>query len=387
MQHRYSALVAALACIAAASCSSSSSHTSSPKQTSSPTSNAATTTPTTVPATPDTQVWLCKPGNAVDPCTSDLTATIVTGNGTRTKQRATVAADPKIDCFYVYPTVSLQPTMNANLHIDPAETEVAIAQASRYSQACRVFAPMYRQLTITALGGGGTRADGAIAFSDVLSAWKDYLARYNDGRGVVLIGHSQGSGMLRTLISKYIDPNPAVRDRVVSAILLGGNVLVPKGKLVGGDFQHLPACQSASQTGCVIAYSSFDMAPPANSIFARSRNAQDEVLCTNPANLAGGSGVVTPYFVSRGGLFNVAGDPTAKTPWVTYPNLYTARCVNANGADALMITDVRKAGDARPKLHDSLGPTWGLHLYDGQIALGNLVDIVRSEANAYTASH
>jgi hypothetical protein len=157
-----------------------------------------------------------------------MTMTVIGPDGTQTVQQSAPAANPKIDCFYVYPTVSQQATPNANLTIDPAERSVAIAQASRYSQVCRVFAPMYRQITIAGLNSTNT-TPGKIAFQDVLSAWKDYLARYNDGRGVVLIGHSQGSFHLRQLISKYIDANSSVRGRIVSAILLGGNVVVPSG--------------------------------------------------------------------------------------------------------------------------------------------------------------
>ena len=50
-------------------------------------------------------------------------------------------SNPPIDCFYVYPTVSPQPGILANLQIDPAETSVAEAQASRFSEDCRVYAP------------------------------------------------------------------------------------------------------------------------------------------------------------------------------------------------------------------------------------------------------
>ena len=114
--------------------------------------------------------------------------------------------NPPIDCFYVYPTVSTQPTANANLHIDPQERAVAIAQASRFSQVCRVYAPMYPQLTLSAISKGIRPQSAAIAYLGVLSAWNDYLAHYNKGRGVVLIGHSQGASLLIALIKREIDP-------------------------------------------------------------------------------------------------------------------------------------------------------------------------------------
>ena len=53
----------------------------------------------------------------------------------------------------MYPTVSTQPTANANLTMDPQETAVAVAQASRFSQVCNVYAPMYRQLTVAGIEG------------------------------------------------------------------------------------------------------------------------------------------------------------------------------------------------------------------------------------------
>ena len=365
--------------VALAGCSSGSSHTANSRP-------ATTSTVHSVPKTKDAQVWLCRPGQPGNPCLASLTTTAVGPDGTKTVRHNVPAADPKIDCFYVYPTVSQQPTPNANLTIDPAERSVAIAQASRYSQVCRVFAPMYRQLTIAGLNSTNA-APRKIAFQDVLSAWNDYLDRYNDGRGVVLIGHSQGSFHLRQLISKYIDGSSSVRSRIVSAILLGGNVIVPTGKDVGGDFKHFRACHSASEIGCVIAFSTFDHTPPPDSLFGRARTPGEQVLCTNPAALAGGSGALDPDFPTHlSGLFGIGNLAGAATPWVSYPNLFSAKCENVGGASWLQVDDIRKPGDNRPGLHDSLGPTWGLHLYDGNIALDNLTDIVRSEAAAYHAN-
>ena len=93
--------------------------------------------------------------------------------------------------------------------------------------------------------GGVSPAALDLAYGDVLSAWQDYMAHYNNGRGVVLIGHSQGTMMLIRLVTSEIDPNPSVRARLVSALLIGGNVKVAVGQDVGGDFQNVPACRSA----------------------------------------------------------------------------------------------------------------------------------------------
>ena len=382
---RWVALIV-IGCVVLAACSSSSSHATSTQPAATTTTSAAPATPTdTAAATPDTQVWLCKPDKRNDPCLGSLDSTAIGPDGTKTVAKISAATDPKIDCFYVYPTVSQQPTPNANLAIDPAEVGVAVAQAERYSQACRVYAPIYRQGTIAAIGKRSANA-GKIAFASLLSAWKDYLTRYNDGRGIVLIGHSQGSFVLEQLIAKYIEPDASLRARIVSAILLGGNVRVPAGKDVGGTFKDLGACRSASQVGCVIAYSSFDHTPPDNSLFGRAPTGE-QVLCTNPAALAGGAGPIDPYYPAQrmNSVISFTTAPGVTTAWVNYPNLFTAECENTGGASWLQINDIRKPGDTRPALTDALGPTWGLHIYDGNIALGDLVGIVQSEAAAYAS--
>jgi hypothetical protein len=350
-------------------------------------SKTATPSPTASPTAPSNTVWLCRPGLSDNPCESDLTTTVVSADGTSTTEAAAPAKDPPIDCFYVYPTVSTQQTENANLNIDPEEKAAAIAQASRFSQVCKVYAPMYRQFTLKAIPvavveGGFTPAALDLAYGDVLSAWQDYMAHYNNGRGVVLIGHSQGTMMLTPLVASEIDPNPSVRARLVSALLIGGNVEVAVGQDVGGDFQNVPACRSTDQTGCVVAYSSFNQAPPPDSLFGRvgvgpirgqQNSATLQVLCVNPASLSGGTGPLEPYFPGT----------SAPTAWVAYPGLYTAHCESSGGANWLQIDSTNIAGDQRPVVSQAGMPTWGLHLYDVSLALGNLVDLVRQEGAAY----
>ena len=208
--------------------------------------------------------WLCRPGLSDNPCSADLTSTVVPESGPTSVEHASPAANPAVDCFYVYPTVSEQSGAVANLHIDPSEMAVARIQASRFSEVCKVYAPIYPQLTLHALADPGaiTGSDLVAAYASVQTAWEDYLAHYNRGRGFILIGHSQGASMLIKLLQKQVDNNPAVRSHLVSAIILGGNVTVPVGGTVGGSFQHIPACTTSTQTGCVIAYSSFDADAP-----------------------------------------------------------------------------------------------------------------------------
>src|SRR3954452_7447669 len=243
--------------------------------------------------------WLCKPGQEPNPCKRGLKTTLISPSGEKLGvKNPKTHGRRKVDCFYVYPTVSDQDGPNANLHIDPEERSIALYQAARYSQYCRVYAPMYRQLTLKAIldPGGVTPEESRIAYDSVLNAWKKYLKKFNDGRGIVFIGHSQGSFVLRRLIAQEVDPNAKLRNQMISAILLGGDVTVKDGSDVGGDFQNIPACADQTQLHCVMAYSTFNAPVPSDSVFGRTSVSGLHVLCTNPAALGGGSADLRTIF-------------------------------------------------------------------------------------------
>jgi hypothetical protein len=350
-------------------------------------------------------VWLCKPGLAHNPCLASEETTVVLGNGSSFVIHPRPAAHPPIDCFYVYPTVSSDPTLNAPDEVQPEEEAVAESQASRFSQDCAVYAPIYPQLTLLAINSptGIPFEAVAKAYSGVRAAFLEYLARYNDGRPFVLIGHSQGAAMLIQLVKELIEPNPAVRAKLVSAIILGGNVIVPEGKPVGGTFKQVPACQAAWETGCVIAYSSFLREPPNPSLFGRptspllgvgaaSEVEHPEVLCVNPTLLVqnGGEGPLFPFYPTRpfpGLLGAYLKSPSAPTPWVATPGEYAAQCLHRNGATWLQLNFVGPPNDPRERLTEPLGPEWGTHLVDVNVALGNLVGLVRVQTFFYFLLH
>lgn len=348
--------------------------------------------------------WLCRPGRT-DACAVDLSATVVAANGKLTEEKWKANPEAPIDCFYVYPTVSNDTTGNSDMNAGPEELNVIKQQFARFGSQCRVYAPLYRQVTLTALranlAGKPMAADRVLGYNDVLDAWNHYLANDNKGRGVVLIGHSQGSGVLMQLIKNEIDGKP-IQERIVSALLLGMNVAVPKGKDVGGQFQKMPLCRTASQTGCVISYVTFreNAPPPANTLFGRVAGEGMVAACTNPAALAGGSGELHAYL----GAAQIVGSSAAapkpwvtpeqpiKTPFVSAPGLLTAECVQNEKGSYLA---VKVHGDPKdPRADDIVGDivvlgqvqaNWGLHLIDVNVAMGNLVNIVSQQSKAYQA--
>jgi hypothetical protein len=343
------------------------------------------------PAAQAKTVWLCKPGLKHNPCAPSQRTTYLSPSGKRRVAKVRNARKPKIDCFYVYPTVSDQKTAIANRHIDPEERSVALYQAARYSRHCRVFAPMYRQVTTGGLTGQAkvTPAQQGAGYRDVRAAFLDYLRHRSRGRGVVLSGHSQGTFLLTKLVREEIDPKPSRRKRLISALLLGGNVTVKKGKNVGGDFEHVRACRSRKQLSCVVAFSTFNEPVPAHSVFGRTGAKGRQILCTNPAALGGGTAPLSTEIPSRpfapGTTIGAAtravspNQPKVSTPWYSLRGFYRGHCSSAGNARVLQIT-------GSPRLNP-VPRNFGLHLVDANIALGNLVSLVRAQAIRYVRKH
>ena len=350
-------------------------------------------------------VWLCRPGRQ-DACSASQDATIVAVNGALTHEVFHPAKNPPIDCFYVYPTVSNEPGGNSDLTITGAEKMVVNAQFARFAAKCRLFAPMYRQVTLTALraliSGKPIPADRDLGYSDVLAAWNYYLAHDNEGRGVVLVGHSQGSGVLTRLIKEEIDGKP-IQGKLISAVLMGTSLPVPKGADVGGAFKHIPVCRANSQTGCVIAFADFraNVPPPANSRFGKAPDGM-QAVCANPAALGGGSGELNAY-LSAGRISTGSDGPREPFDWtspakpidtafVKVPGLLSAECVADEHGSYLAVTLHPTPGAARTNdisgdvvVNGQVLQDWGLYLIDANLTMGNLVAIVGDESKAYLA--
>jgi hypothetical protein len=340
----------------------------------------------------DATHWLCLPGKTGDVCHDNLDATVVLADGTTRAEPHVVATKPAIDCFYVYPTISTDLSPNSDLSPGVAEINVTKEQAARLTSVCDVYAPVYRQVTLGSLfrtlPAEAGAADRELPYSDVLDAWKHYLAHYNHGRPFVLAGHSQGSGVLRRLIQEQIEGDDALRGRLVSALLIGGGVAVPDGQDVGLDFKKVPVCHKPSDTGCVVAYSSFRATapPPADTLFGKPRTGAGVAVCSNPAALGGGPATLKPYFRVADGLITLSGLAAVPTPFVTLPDFVRGECVARGGLNYMEITLLSKATDQRPKdVTGDITPPWGLHLIDMHLAMGDFETLVQAQAKAFAA--
>lgn len=414
------ALLAVLALVLGA-CSSESSNTSSPATTEVVDGGdvSTTTSEATDEAEPldryadyrsvsydDPTHWVCRP-DTDDACDGDLDTTVVEADGSTSVERFEALANAPVDCFYVYPTISRDATAFSDFEASPEEEGfVTVQQAARLGSACRVFAPVYRQVTLTSLT---TRLSGATIegaeegdpIADVIDAFRTYMANDNGGRGVVLIGHSQGAGLLNELIRTEIDPNEDVRAKLVGAYLAGSAVAVPEGDVVGGDFDEVPLCTSNDETGCVTTWATFRSTapPPANSFFGKPRDGEGVAGCVNPAAVDGTEADLHAYFPADASASILstlgAGDAGAgwlegpegeaiDTPFVSVPGLVSGTCATSDGFTYLSVTVSGDPTDPRADdISGDLTPEWGLHLVDVSLVMGDIVERVEDQAAAY----
>jgi Protein of unknown function (DUF3089) len=330
--------------------------------------------------------WLCLPGRT-DACTVDLSATEIHPDGTRSIERFEAAAAPKADCFYVYPTVDL--SLIPGNHDDFSSLEpmarTTTAQAARFRQSCALYVPLYRQVTIgTYLQRKESRERGlGVAFADVEASFSEYLERYNHGRPIVLLGHSQGAEMVVRLVRRFFDNDPAMRKRLLVAMAIGGELEAPSGTTVGGTFDNVPACTSETQTGCAIAYRSYAKELPVDPGRSAPKPGDDS-LCTNPADLEHNTYrpfAATYIPITERARWFMKGVDGIETPFVMLKDFYAGQCVTGDaGFHYLAISLAAKPGDVRVNPVDfarmPFQKTLGLHVVDYQLPQGELLGLV-----------
>lgn len=345
----------------------------------------------------ESTVWICKPGQADDLCAGTIDGTTLPPPGQSAQPLGyTRPDDAPIDCFYLYPTQSEQATPNANLDKDPPIRRVVVQQARMFSTVCDVYAPMYRQVTYSG-DQSAYNADVETAYQSAKAGFEDYLHNYNDGRGFIMIGHSQGAAHTARLISELVDTNANLRDGFVGAIAPGANISVPIGQPVGGSFANVPACTETGEYGCVVAYSTyFNDVPGPTAEFSRldygywiypqprPNPAQYEAMCVDPSDLDGGDNTLLPL-VNFDYLTTAPASETAG-PWASAPEYYNAECKREGGAHWLNLGLVGLAGETRPNIGALVTPSSNYHVPELNLAEGNLLRIAQLQSDAYEAN-
>jgi hypothetical protein len=184
--------------------------------------------------------------------------------------------DTLVDIFYIYPTIAMEYILG-NVKMDEIDRPVAEfvfrEQAGIYAQFGRVFAPYYRQAKIGVFTDTtNTEQVKSIlaehmdtAYKDIEAAFDNYLENYNNGHKIILIGHSQGSDMMRFLLCRRFDNNTVLKSQLVVA-LSGGepNYASSDGSRTGGSLQHIKSLESDSviESGCIISWRSWKAGTP-----------------------------------------------------------------------------------------------------------------------------
>ncbi len=283
----------------------------------------------------DKDLWLCRPDMESDRCSeADLSVTEIAPDGTRAVSEVAVNPDPEVDCFFVYHTVNHDPepgNTETLSNTDPASVEPVFKIAAHYRGLCRVFAPLYHQMsliTYTAHWPVWEYTDiFQTAYDDVVEAFEYYMRVHNMGRDFVLIGHSQGSHMLKKLLQDKFDDD-ALREQLVSAVLMGptATVQVPDGEVVGGTFANIPLCTSDTENGCVIAFDANPAGVPTTPDFAVLIIPPMARACVNPSSIGGGPGTLAAFTYPRTYGDVIPFPDEIDTEWVSYPQLYTSQC-------------------------------------------------------------
>lgn len=163
----------------------------------------------------------------------------------------------QVDVFYVYPTLySKGDTWNASLDDKKLNKRLdhlpVRLQAGVFSNSARVYAPRYRQAHIDAFEEDTIEGHKALdfAYQDVKRAFEYYMAHYNNGRPIIIAGHSQGSWQTRRLLQEYFDNNEANRKLLVCAYIIGY-------AMYEENYQNLQPCDHADETTCYVTWGSF----------------------------------------------------------------------------------------------------------------------------------
>jgi len=137
----------------------------------------------------------------------------------------------EIDVFYLYPT-SANPACTEI--IAPVDDYMKIQAKNNYLKGpvgmedfANVFAPYYRQVSGVGILTCSTPEDltaldrAKEPWADVKAALDLFFTKYNSGRPFILASHSQGSSMMKIVLSEYMTKHPDYYKRMIAAYTLG----------------------------------------------------------------------------------------------------------------------------------------------------------------------
>jgi len=186
----------------------------------------------------------------------------------------------QVDVFFIHPTTDVAGFKgNANINnkmINKQTDNFSIKfQASVFNESCKIYAPRYRQAALNNFFSKNTdRSKEAFdtAYQDIKVAFEYYLKNYNNGRAIVIAGHSQGSKHAQRLLQEFFDGKP-LQKKLVVAYIIGFPTHETK-------FQFLKILEKADAFGGYISYSTFGQDSKIATIVPEYKNA----VSVNPLN-------------------------------------------------------------------------------------------------------
>lgn len=171
-------------------------------------------------------------------------------------------SESQVDVFFIHPTTYVNKVNDSIWNADIADVELnkktdestILNQASVFNAAGKIYAPRYRQAHIKAFTVSDEdtlKANAAfdLAYSDIVNAFKYYLAHYNNSRPIIIASHSQGSKHAQRLLKDFFS-NQTLKNKLVIAYVIG--FATPNDLCA-----DIPACSSPEQTGCICAWRTF----------------------------------------------------------------------------------------------------------------------------------
>lgn len=276
---------------------------------------------------------------------------------------------------------------------------------SYLGQIGRIYSPYYRQANLAtfSLPANQYELQAAIfdtAASDALAAFKYYMQYNNNGRRVILAGHSQGA-LVAAMMLRRMEKDPAqygtYLEKIFVSVLAGmeGGAYAQKNELTGGWLETIPFCENAPDTACLMAWQTVKEGLPFNSNFppgnlvgynhkmvdkdlkfsAFSPDVHDQ--WGDPLGFADTQKPVERAIFPK--IYIATGAAGVTTDWVAYEGMYDARIAHPNpSAYAISVEKTSPAGDER---HDPIGAAVfaDLHLYDMYFLAGDVLRLVRQK--------
>jgi len=170
------------------------------------------------------------------------------------------ACPHEIDVFYLYPTSTNPACTEIISPVDEYMKQQAknnyLKGPAGFEDFANVFAPFYRQVSGAGIATCSTPEDLTALdranepWADVKAALDEFFTKYNSGRPFILASHSQGTSMMKIVLSEYMTAHPDYYKRMIAAYAIGFRF---NKEWVNAN-SHLKMATGETDTGVIITF-------------------------------------------------------------------------------------------------------------------------------------